>query len=110
MEGIVIRSMNDGLKIDYEIMGNKIIFADELMLNLAKYERDDPMHIDICKNEYGCLCMGLASSYVAQIDIPAREYEYVEDGVDEQGNTSYQKVAKPFDMNKVEITLWEVEE
>ena len=29
-------NMNEGNKIDYEIIGNKIIFADELMLNLEK--------------------------------------------------------------------------
>lgn len=43
-------NMNEGNKIDYEIIGNKIIFADELMLNLEKYERDDPMHIDVCRD------------------------------------------------------------
>ena len=86
-------NMNEGNKIDYEIIGNKIIFADELMLNLEKYERDDPMHIDVCRDEFGCLCMGLANNYVAQIDIQAREYEYIEDGQDEEGNTKYRQVA-----------------
>ena len=47
---------------------------------------------------------------MAQIDIPAREYQYVEDGVDEEGHTKYNKVAVPFDIKKVVITLWEVEE
>ena len=103
-------NMNEGNKIDYEIIGYKIIFADELMLNLEKYERDDPMHIDVCRDEFGCLCMGLANNYVAQIDIQAREYEYIEDGQDEEGNTKYRQEAKPFDMEKVVITLWEVEE
>ena len=57
MNGAKIINKNEGAKIDYEIIGNKIIFNDELMLNLAKYERDDPMHIDICMDEFGCLCM-----------------------------------------------------
>lgn len=105
-----IISMNDGNKIDYEITGNKIIFADELMLNLEKYERDDPMHLDVCRDEFGCLCMGLANNYVAQIDIPAREYEYIENGKDEEENPRYERNAKPFDIEKVTITLWEVEE
>ncbi len=110
MKDAKVINMNAGTKIDYEIMGNKIIFNDELMLNLEKYERDDPMHIDVCMDEFGCLCMGLANNYVAQIDIPAREYEFVEDGKDEEGNSKYNKVAVPFDMEKVTITLWEVEE
>lgn len=105
-----IRNMNEGMKIDYEIIGNKIIFADELMLNLEKYERDDPMHIDVCRDEFGCLCMGLASSYVAQLDIPAREYTYEENGKDDDDNPIFLKKALPFDINKVTITLWEVEE
>ena len=88
-------NMNKENKIDYEIIGNKIIFADELMLNLEKYERDDPMHIDVCRDEFGCLCMGLANNYVAQIDIQAREYEYIEkDGQDEEGNTKYRQGGK----------------
>lgn len=110
MEEMNIRFMDEGTKIEYEIMGNKIIFADELMLNLEKYERDDPMHIDVCRDEFGCLCMGLASSYVAQLDIPAREYTYEEDGTDEENNPILRKEAVPFNMNKVVITLWEVEE
>ena len=52
MEAKVI-NVNEGKKVDYEINGNKIIFNDELMLNLAKYERDDPMHIDICEDGFG---------------------------------------------------------
>lgn len=109
MENLRILNKNSGTKIDYEIIGNKIIFADELMLNLEKYERDDPMHIDVCKDEFDCLCMGLAKNYVAQIDIPAREYQFIENGTDEQGNTKYDKVAKPFKIENVVITLWEVE-
>lgn len=102
---------NEGTKIGYEINGNKIIFDDELMLNLEKYERDDPMHIDVCRDEYGCLCMGLATRYVAQIDIPARTYNYVEtEAEDENENKKIEKVAVPFDMNLVTLTLWEVEQ
>ena len=48
-----IVNMNEGTKIGYEIMGNKIIFDDEFMLNLEKYQRDDPMHIDVCRDEFG---------------------------------------------------------
>lgn len=110
MKDAKVINMNAGTKIDYEIMGNKIIFNDELMLNLEKYEHDDPMHIDVCMDEFGCLCMGLANNYVAQIDIPARKYQYVEDSVDEEGHTKYNKVAVPFDIKKIVITLWEVEE
>lgn len=105
-----IINANEGTKIGYEVTGNKIIFDDELMLNLAKYERDDPMHIDVCRDEFGCLCMGLATRYVAQIDIPAREYNYIEtEAEDENENKKTEKVAVPFDIDNVTLTLWEVE-
>lgn len=109
MSEIKVINMNDGTKIAYEIFGNKIIFNDELMLNLEKYERDDDIHIDVCMDEFGCLCMGLARNYVAQIDIPARKYNFVENGKDEQNNPKFDKVAVPFNMENVIITLWEVE-
>ena len=92
MDEIQVVHMDEGTKIDYEIMGNKIIFDDELMLNLGKYERDDSMHIDVCRDEFGCLCMGLATRYVAQIDIPAREYSYEETGTDEENNPQWKQI------------------
>lgn len=106
-----IVNMNEGTKIGYEITGNKIIFDDELMLNLEKYERDDPMHIDVCRDEFGCLCMGLATRYVAQIDIPAREYQYIEQESEEESEESnrVEKVAVPFSIDKIKLSLWEVE-
>ena len=39
---------NAGTKIDFEVSGTKITFADELMLNLAKLQKDEPEHKDIC--------------------------------------------------------------
>ena len=39
MNGAKIINKNEGAKIDYEIIGNKIIFNDELMLNLANAYR-----------------------------------------------------------------------
>ena len=56
MNGEKVINMNAGTKIDYEIMGNKIIFNDELMLNLEKYDVMVPnaysifvwMNLDVC--------------------------------------------------------------
>lgn len=57
--------------------GTKITFADELMLNLAKLQKDEPEHKDICFDDDGDLVIGTASGkwYVAEVDIPAKEYE-----------------------------------
>ena len=38
---MIIKEVNEGKKIAYEVDGNRIYFGDdELMLNLSKYERD----------------------------------------------------------------------
>ena len=55
------------------------------------------------------LRLNATSAKGRQIDIPAREYKLIENGEDEQGNVKYDKVAVPFDMSKVVISLWEVE-
>lgn len=101
---------NEGPKIPYTVSGNMISFRDgELSLDLEKYERDFPVHIDICENEFTMLTVGISRRYVAQIDIPAREYEFVENGTDEQGNPKYDKVVAPFSMDKVTLNLWTIE-
>lgn len=104
---------NTGEKIAYAVTGNKITFADELALNLEKYERDDPNHIDVCKDRFGNLVTGVipgvAEVYVAQIDIPAREYDFIADGVDENGEPKEVPVSIPFDIEKCTLTLWALE-
>ena len=100
-----IIEMNEGRKIDYTIDKTKINFNDELMLNLAKYEQDRVITIDICSDING-----------NQIEIPARKYiigeadnpEYNED--DEQSKRSIEtKEPIPFDIDKVTLRLWSVE-
>ncbi len=104
---------NDGAKIPYTIRGSKITFDDEVMYNLTKYERDEASHIDLCRDKFGNLVSGVipgtAERYVAQIDIPARRYNYVPDGVDADGNPKQKQVAEPLDMERVTLTLWSVE-
>lgn len=98
--------------IEYEVNGGKNIDFDdgELIINLKKKERDDPVHLDICKDYTGGLIMGTGSDareYVAQIDIPARRYVDVEDEGSESG---YTREAVPFDIDLCTLTLWELEE
>ena len=104
---------NDGAKIPYTIRGSKITFDDEVMYNLTKYERDEASHIHLCRDKFGNLVSGVipgtAERYVAQIDIPARRYDSVPDGVDADGNPKQKQVAVPLDMERVTLTLWSVE-
>lgn len=97
-----------GIKVDLRVSGTKVYLGDdEMVLNLSKYERDDPVHIDIGLNARGFLTFGVSDRYAVQIDIPGREYELVDSGeLDENGVSRMKKVAKPFSMNNVTITLW----
>ena len=44
---MIIIEKNVGPKIEYEVTGNKICFDDDLTINLAKRQRDDPEHIEL---------------------------------------------------------------
>lgn len=90
---MIIKEINEGTKVAYEVAGDKIFFGDdELMLNLSKYERDTDIVIDICTDDEKILIAGLSKYFVANILIPARKY------VGEQ--------PAPFTMDNVELSLW----
>lgn len=106
---------NIGTKIEYLQEGNNLLsFRDELFLNLARCERDYPVQIDICENEDGILTTGISRRYIAQIDIPAREYNEVEVEVenDEGTENEGEKIILepvPFSMERITLTLWSIE-
>ncbi len=131
---------NPGTKIAWEQDGTKLIFGDdELMVNAAKRQKDWPVHEDICADDSGNLVIGVGVGryYVAQVDIPAREYLEVpndepeavaeggEDtgdgeasgasGASEDGGTDGMNTpkthleAQPLDMSKVTLTLWSLD-
>lgn len=112
---MIVIEKNIGQKIEYSVKGTKLNINDELILDLARYERDFDMHIDISENWAGMLTMGIADRYVAQIDIPAREYIEVPgepaapgEGTETEGdNIKLEPV--PFSMDKVTLTLWTIE-
>ena len=106
---MIIVEKNEGPKVEYTVTGTEVNFDGQLMLDLSRYERDFPVHLDICKDKFGFLTMGLAQSYVAQIDIPERQYTMEENGTDEEGNPNIQPVPVPFSMDIVKITLWRME-
>ena len=101
---MIIIEKNAGEKIPYEVNGKKVTFDDDLTINLAKRQKDDPEHIDVCFDRDGELVIGTAAgrAYVAEIDIPAREYTTPE-GEDEQPEPV------PLDMDTVTLSLWAIE-
>ena len=111
MAGINVIEKNEGEKIPYEVSGTKIIFGnDELMVNCKSRERDYEVTLDICKDKLDGLTVGVnttSTEYVAQITIPAREYEVTEtEETDGQGSKVAERNPLPFSMEKCTLTLW----
>lgn len=102
-----------GNHIQYEVSGGKkIIFGDdELSVNLASRERDFEVSLDICIDSENGIVIGTGSKaqkYAAQVVIPARRYDVIEDGVDENGEPKEVPIPIPFDISLCTIILWEV--
>ena len=118
---------NEGRKVEYEQNGSWLIFDDQISLNLKKLETDNDVHIDITANAFGRLQTGEGVYYVAQLTIPARQYEeteienpdYVEPGEGEEADefsgghvnqTITKKDPVPFSMDNVTLTLYALKE
>jgi len=96
---------NEGAKIAYEENGTMVFLGDyELMINASKYQRDWPVHIDICSNRDNQLVVGTGEGlyYVAQFDIP--ETKYTEPVTEEETPEPI-----PIDMKEVTLTLWSLD-
>ena len=102
---MIIVNKNEGTKIPYDLNGTKLCFDDDLTINLAKRQEDWPVHIDICYDADKALVIGavVGRSYVAEIDIPEREYTPGETEDDPP-------VPVPLDTDKVTLTLWAIDE
>lgn len=82
--------LNEGRKIEYELNGTKLDFADgTLTVNLAKYQRDSDITKTVIGDKDGNLLLidkpdtlpeknADGRFYVAIVEIPATEYEEVE--------------------------------
>ena len=98
---------NAGQKIDYELRGTRLSFADgELTLDLARYQQDDPVMRDIMVDSEGYLTNGRGRYYVAQVEIPAKEYEEAEP---ENEGDEVERTALPLDTDKVTLYLFSIE-
>lgn len=112
-----------GRHIDYKTTENSIIFCnDDFSINLKNREKDEKVFIDICSDKSGDLTMGTAAGlkYVAQIEIPARQYEAVElenptydpeaeDGTEAARKMDVFRTPLPFDIGNCTIYLWGME-
>lgn len=132
-----IEELNTGRKIEYELRGTKLDFADStLVMNLAKYQKEDTVTATITANAQGNLAIDSDNGlyYVAQVEIPGYEYEEVEvegpaqsdamtAAVEEtdpqtdaaQGEqtppiTHIERRTLPLDTEKVILHLWSIED
>jgi len=77
--------LDEGNTIKFAISGNRITFGDdELTINIERHEREFDNTLDLCRDKFGNLVMGVipgrAEMFVAQLSIPAREFEITESG------------------------------
>lgn len=104
--------------IEYETRNNTITFGDdELSINLAKKERDYDISVDVIRDYSGGLLCSIDSSaeeYVAQVLIPARQYNEEEKenpnynpSNPESGETTVVRTAVPFDIKNCTLKLYE---
>lgn len=117
---------NAGKKIDYELTGTKLSFADgALTLDLARRQRDSVTTLDIMVDSEGNLTTGQGRFYAAQVEIPAIEYDEKiipapesaepEDGEDDApggmggSRETVERTPRPLDMDKVTLSLFSID-
>lgn len=112
-----------GRHVEYETTAKSIVFGDDdLSINLKNRERDERVLIDVCTDSNGELTMGTAAGlkYVAQVEIPARQYEEeeqdnpaydpeAEEGTETARKTVVVRTPVPFDIDNCTVYLWGME-
>lgn len=96
-----------GTKIGWEQRNTVLAFDDDaLTVKVPKWQMDEATVVDICEDRQGRLVIGAASGirYVAQIEIPAAEYEETTTGEGNEQTTT--RTRKDLDMGDVTLVLW----
>ncbi len=108
---MIIVEKNEGAKIDFELHGTRLSFADgELTINLARYQQDDTVTRDIMIDNEGFLTTGRGRYYAAQVEIPAREYEEeIIPPEEPNAEPETRRTPLPLDTDKVTLYLFSIE-
>ena len=110
---------NEGTKIALQQIDYKLIFGDdELSIRCDKYQRDWPVHLDVCADDNNNLVVGVGVGryYVGQVDIPATVYHEVPDpepmtmAADGETQEHNKLEPEPLDMGNVTVTLWSIDD
>ena len=117
MSAAQIIHKNEGIKIPVEQLDYKLTFGDdELSIRCDKYQRDWPVHLDVCADDNNNLVVGVGVGryYIAQIDIPAIVYHEVPNpepmAADTETGTAAKREAEPLNMADVTVTLWSIDD
>lgn len=117
-----IVEMNEGAKITHELKGTLLLLdGGALCMDLARYQRDHAVTLDIMADGSGNLVMGQPGQlYVAQVEIPAKEYEEIKaeeiqtleetaaENESDKNSTAVELRPLPFDMDNTVLRLWAV--
>lgn len=110
-----IEEMNQGKKIAHKLEGTMLSFGEgALCINLAAYQRDHAVTLDIMEDGNGNLMMGQPGVvYVAQVEIPVRQYQEIatmeETAPAEDGSIqTMERVPLPLNEQEIELRLWAV--
>ena len=100
--------------LEYRTTAEKIIFGDDdLSIKLSNRERDNEVTLDICIDDENGIVIGTggrAQKYAAQIIIPARRYDMIDNGENEDGEPQSVPMPLPFDMSLCTLELWGLED
>lgn len=98
---------NIGRKIDFALDGTRLSFADgELTIDLSRYQKDETVTRDIMADSEGFLTNGHGKYYIAQVEIPAREYEDAPEESDEEDDEAEQTERQPLPLDTEKVTLY----
>lgn len=119
---MTIISKNKGKKIACKLDGTRLDIADgALTIDLARYQQNEPATRDIMVDNEGYLVMGHGQYYVAQVEIPAKEYRETDipTPVAEEGENggmnnmpnmpSIERTPLPLDTEKVILYLFAID-
>lgn len=82
---------------DFSVSG-AVVVVSGVVIDCAARQQDGGVMVEVRQNNHG-VTEGGDGAYLAQIEIPAREFEEAPEGGED-------RVALPLDPNAVVVTLW----
>lgn len=101
-----IELIGDGERCDFSV-ADTLVSVGNLTVDCGDYQEDSAVCIDICRDgDEFVLGAQAGRSYVMSIVIPPRTYHEVQEGVDENGNPVWRRVADEMDPAHLVLRLW----